>query len=511
MSFDFIPHTPTFILGIPLLFAFLTPLVSKISKDLRNILFLLGLLLTGLFVSLMSYEVFTVGSWIYVFGAEQPSPQNIFSFFRITFVADGFAALATITIAITAIGAGIYSFGYLKKDTGMDKFYTLFLLTLAGVNGMVLTGDLFNLFVWFEVTSVASCALVAFRNYRGESVEAALKYMVLSTIGGLFVLFSIGLLYGQYGVLNFALLSESISRTFLDKLALGILLVIFAMKASSVPMHMWAPDAYAEAPGAATPFIAITSLGSLFVLFRILFGLFGLSINPAVSGIALIVLGVLSMFVGVTMALVQDDLKRLIAYISVSQIGYMMMAIGVGLATLNTADYQNFGLLAMKGGLFHMINDGVYKALLFLSAIAVIYKTNLRSLNDLGGLAHKMPYTTVFFLIGALSIAGVPPLSGFSSKLIIYQSVYLFNPILAIIALVVSIITLAIVGKAFFNAFLGPDQGLAKNDVPTIMLMGMAILTIIVIIFTLFPNVVVSEIVTPAIEALVRSFQGVIP
>lgn len=155
-----------------------------------------------------------------------------------------------------------------------------------------------------------------------------------------------------------------------------------------------------------------------------------------------------------------------------------------------------------------MINDGVYKALLFLSAVAVIHKTDLRSLNDLGGLAHKMPYTTMFFLVGALSIAGIPPMSGFSSKLLIYQSVYLYNPILAVIALVVSIITFAIMGKVFFNAFLGPDQGLTDGEVSNVMLSGMAILTAVVILFTLFPNLVVSEIVTPAIEALTG---GVLP
>ncbi len=509
MTWDtLVTNSPTFILGIPLLFAFLTALSGRFSKKIGDTLFFIALIATAFFVSLMSYEVLTGESWFYVFGAEQPSPENIRSFFRITFAADGFAVLATITIMITAVAAGIYSYGFMKFETGLNKFYTLFLLTLAGVNGMVLTGDLFNLFVWFEVTSVASCALVAFKNYRGESVEAALKYMILSTVGGLVILFSIGLLYGQHGVLNYALLREGITGSFIDKLALGLVMVILAMKASSVPMHMWAPDAYGEAPGSVTPFIAITSLGSLFVLFRLLFSVFSLTV---VSGSILIILGTLSMIIGVSMALVQSDLKRLIAYLSVSQVGYMMMAVGVGLATLNTGDYDSFGELAMQGGLFHMINDGVYKALLFLSAVAVVHVTDIRSLNDLGGLAHKMPYVTFFFLLGALSIAGIPPLSGFSSKLLIYKSVYLYSPILAIVALVVSIITLAIIGKAFFNAFLGPDQGLVKRRVSKTMLLGMGILTVALVLFTLFPNIVVTEVVTPAIDALTETFEGVIP
>ncbi len=508
MSIDWVTHSPIFILGIPLLFAFLTPLVNKISKKLRNVLFLVGLLLTVFFVGMMSYQVLTDGSWFYVFGAQSPKAGSLLpDFYRITFIADSFSALATITIVITALAAGIHSLKFMEGHSGLGKFYTLFFLTLGGVNGMVLTGDLFNLFVWFEVTSVASCALVAFRNYRGESIEAALKYMILSTVGGLLVLFSIGLLYGEYGVLNYVLLTQRIGThpaVFANKLALGLLTVIFAMKSSSVPMHMWAPDAYSEAPGSMTPFIAITSMGSLFVLFRLYFDVFSFHLDPAIGGNILIILGVLSMFIGVTMAMVQSDLKRLIAYLSVSQIGYMLMAVGVGFATWKTAEFSEFGRLAMKGGLFHMLNDGVYKALLFLSAVAVFHATGKRDLNKLGGLAHKMPYTTILFLIGGLFIAGVPPLSGFSSKLMIYESVYLYNPILAVIALVVSIITLAVIGKAFFNVFLGPDQDMADGEVPKSMLFATGILLVILIGFTLFPNYVVSELIAPAVRALTR-------
>ncbi len=506
MSFDLITHSPTMVLGIPLLFAFLTPLADKVSKELRDAVFMMGLLLTVFFVFVMSYEVYTSGAWTYVFGGTESRPTSLTSYFRIMFAADGFSALATITVAITALGAGIYSFAFMDGHSGMEKYYALFLLTFAGVNGMILTADLFNLFVWFEVTSIASCGLIAFQNYRGKSVEAALKYMLISVIGGLFLLVSIGLLYGEYGVLNFYYLAAVMTGGLVDKIALAIIFVVFAMKASSVPMHMWAPDVYSESPGSVTPFIAITSMGSLFVLFRILFGMFRFSMGAVELGTLLIILGLLSMFIGVSMALKQSDVKRLIGYLSVSQIGYMLLAVGVGLTTLENGDYGTFGAMALEGGFFHMINDGVYKALLFLSAAAVVYATGTKDLNRLGGLAHRMPYTTVFFLIGGLSIAGVPPLSGFSSKLLIYKSIYLYHPILAIIALVVSIITFALIGKIFYNAFLGPDLGLTRGEVPTSMLAAMMILTVIVVVFSLFPNYVVAEIVVPAIEGL-----GVIP
>ncbi len=496
--------SPALILAIPLLFSFLIMLLGKFFKRSTQILFPLALILTSFFVGTMAIEVLTAESWMYVFGAEQPYPENGTSFFRIVFMADGFSVLATMTTATIAVVAGIYSYGYMKRESGLEKYYTLFLLTWVGINGMVLTNDLFNMFVWFEVTTIASCGLIAFQKYRLKSVEASLKYLLLSVAAGLFFLFSIGLLYGQHGVLNLHLLSGEMTGSFNDRLAVGLILVVFAMKSSSVPFHLWTPDVYGESPGSVSPFMAITSMGFLFALFRLLLNGFIGGISPEVVGLVLMVLGILSMLVGVMMALAHDDLRRLLAYLSISQIGYIMLVIGVGITTLDTGRYDEFGSLAFTGGLFHMINDAIYKALLFLSIITVVHVTGIRDKNQLSGIFHKMPYTSFFFLIGALSIAGVPPFSGFYSKFLIYQATFLYHPLLGLFAAVVSIFILVVMVKLFSNIFLGPKkEEESKVKIPKTMFVGMTLLAILVAVFSIIPHVVVSEIIVPAVEALV--------
>jgi len=279
----------------------------------------------------------------------------------------------------------------------------------------------------------------------------------------------------------------------------------FSMKAGTAPMHYWLPDAYGEAPTPITVMLGISTLSSLYALLRVLFTLFGSFSLLPVAGWVLICLGVVSMFVGVTMALKQDDIKRLIAYTAVSQAGFIFVAVGVGLATINSpALFNAFGENALKGGLFHLLNHGIYEALLFFSAGAIIYATGKRSLSSLSGLARKMPFTTIFFLLGAMAIAGIPPMNGFASKILIYESVYLFNPLLTVLALVVSVLTAVPFVKAFSSAFLGPElvEFNKVKEAPRGMLLGMAVLAVIAVFIGLFPGFVVETIIAPAASAL---------
>ena len=194
------------------------------------------------------------------------------------------------------------------------------------------------------------------------------------------------------------------------------------------------------------------------------------------------------------------------AYHAVSQTGYMLLGVGVGLAVLgNAAMMESFGMTAMEGGLFHIINHAMYKGLLFLTAGAIFYQVGTRNLNKLGGLGHEMKWTMVFFMIGALAIAGIPPFNGFASKLMIYESVFLFSPILSVIAMVVSILTLASFVKVFHSIFMGPKlpEYEEVREVPRFMLAGMGILAVLVILFGVFPEQVVNYLIAPAATALV--------
>ncbi len=510
-----IEQAPAMVVAIPLLFAFATPLWFKLSVKFGKLWALLGVLATTVLMYILAWEILSEGGEVttYLFGAEDSQlPLLGGNAVRISFAVDGMSAFMGLIMVTVSLAAVLYSFGFVKKYTGNDKFFTLLLLVLAANIGMVFTGDLFNLFVWFEVSSIALCGLTVFRSERGEAFEGAAKYLIYSTVAGLILLFSIGLLYGQYGHLNIKFLSEAIGGNaellMVDKVALGLMMTVFALKAGAVPMHMATPDAYSEAPAPVTAIFVTASQAGLYAMFRSVFTLYGSNIDLTIdllhaAGWIVIILGVLSMFVGVTMALVQKDIKRLMAYHAISQTGYMLLGVGVGMAVYATGGFDEFGRTAMTGGIFHIFNHALYKGLLFLTAGAIIYKAGTRDLNRMGGLGRDMKLTALFFIIGALAISGIPPMNGFASKFLIYESVFQFNPVIGAIAMLVSLLTLASFVKVFYSAFMGPRmKGMARGEVPASMLMGMAVLAGIILVFSFAPSLVVRSLVDPAVNAL---------
>ncbi|HEC81487.1 MAG TPA: NADH:ubiquinone oxidoreductase [Thermoplasmatales archaeon] len=500
-----ITHAPALLIAIPLFSAFITPLLSRIHHRIRDGFVVIVLAATDFLALLLAQDIYTHGIRRYVFGATLPSlthPTTVTIPVRIIFEVDGlsiFMVLISLTIAFVA---AIYSTSFFKKEDGLDRYYTLLFLLTVGMIGMELTGDMFNFFVFLEITSIASCALIAFWIDRGESLEAAFKYIVISSIGALFVLMAIGFLYGQYDALNIAMLAKNLQFTFIDKIALVLLLAALAMKAGIAPMHMWLPDAYGEAPPSVTIAVVAATQASLYGVLRVCFTLYGkgVELDMTTIGWLLVGLGLLTVFIGVTMALVQKSLTRTIAFAAVGEIGYMVIGAGTALA----ANLHGFANVALKGGVFHIFNDVLDIGLLFLVAGAVIYATKERDLNNLGGLAKKMKYTTIFFLIGLLAVAGMPPMNGFASKILIYESTYQLNPIISIIAILSSILLLAIFVKIFYSLFLGPELPHLKDvkEVPRGMLIAMAILTVLIIFFGLFPGYVLQTIVDPAVAAL---------
>jgi len=507
---DFIiTNAPALLVAIPLFAAFTIPLVGRISTAARN-LWVMGAMLAAAAVAfILAFTVFTSGTVIYVFGASAVNlavPLDSGGIpIRIIFTVDAMSAFMDIICAISGVSVLLYSLSSESRNSSLEGYYALFLLMITGVFGMVSTGDFFNFFVFLEILSLASAGIIAYRIDGGLAVEAALKYFVLSTLGAIFILFAIGIFYGQYDALNIAMIAQRMQYTMLDKIALVLLVAALAMKCGAVPMHFWTPDAYSMAPSSATAFLVVASQASLYGLFRVLFTMYNVTMNCITIGWIIIILGVLSMVVGVTMAIPQKDVKRLMAYHAISQTGYMLLGVGVGLAVLGNVALTNaFGFTAMEGGIFHIFNHAMYKGLLFLTAGVIFYRIGTRDLNKMGGLGHNMKYTMIFFIIGALAIAGIPPFNGFASKLMIYESVYIFNPILAIIAMVVSILTLASFVKVFHSIFMGPKlpEYADVKEAPLPMLLGMGILAAIVILVGLFPQPVVDGFVAPAAHAL---------
>ncbi|MDY0150077.1 MAG: proton-conducting transporter membrane subunit [Kiritimatiellia bacterium] len=505
-------HLPALLVAVPLFAAFTLPLVGRTGAPARTAWVFLGALLTAATGLLLAWQVFAHGPLLYVFGAAAPhvpTPMDSGGIpIRIIFQIDALGALMVVIASLSSLAIILYSLASDSRHSGKDSFYSLLFLLVAGVLGMVSTGDLFNFFVFLEISSLSGAALVAYRVDKGQAVEAGLKYALLSTVGALAFLVAVGLLFAQYNALNIAVVASRLQFTPLDQIALVLLAIPLAMKCGAVPMHFWTPDAYSTAPSSITAFLVVSSQASLYGLFRILFSLYGhlLEFSWLTFGWFLIILGVLSMFIGVTMAIPQKDVKRLMAYHAVSQTGYMLLGVGVGLAVLGNRDALDaYGRTAMAGGLFHILNHAMYKGLLFLTAGAIFFRTGTRNLNKLGGLGHHMPWTMVFFMIGALAIAGIPPFNGFASKFLIYESVFRFSPFLSIIAMLVSILTLASFVKVFHAMFMGAarTEFAQVREVPIPMIAGMAILAAVVIVTGLMPRPFIDHMILPAVNALV--------
>jgi len=521
-------HSPALIVAVPLLTGFLTPLVSRINDTARNLFAIIMLSITGFLIAILGYDVLTNGIRTYVFGGGNTVvtlPSGLMFHVRIIFEVDVmnvFMIFITIILAIIGI---IYSFSFMKKEDGLDKYYTIVLILIASTLGMELTGDLFNFFVFLEISCITSCALIAFWVHKGEALEAAFKYIVVSSIGALFFLFALGLLYAQYNALNMATIANSIQFSIIDQSALVLIIAALAMKAGIVPLHMWLPDSYGEAPQSITFILIAATQASLYGAFRVIFTLYGNvfnSINLAslnlvlttnTMGWIIIALAIITILVGVFMAFIQTDFKRLIAFAAVAEIGYIFLGIGVRLASkyvqytggnATAVAFTEYSSIALNGSIFHIINDCLDIGLLFLVAGAIYYATKESSLDKMGGLARNMKYTTIFFIIGLLAVSGMPPLNGFASKLMLYESTFQLNPIIAIIAVLASIMLLAVFVKVFYSAFMGPEQPKFKEvrEAPKGMLIAMGAIVVIIIIFGLFPNLVINNLVQPAANAL---------
>jgi multicomponent Na+:H+ antiporter subunit D len=386
-------------------------------------------------------------------------------------VLDGLSAFMLVTINLIAFFIMVYSVNYMEKYTDKWIFHTLFLLMLAGMEGVIITGDIFNLFVFLEIASVASYALVAYGT-EAEELEASFKYLVMSSVASLFVLLGIAFIYGYVSTLNMADIAMEISRKgpgHIISLISVLFIMGFGLKAALVPFHAWLPDAHPSAPAPISAMLSgvlIKALG-VYVLMRLFYNIIG--VNEAVLSV-LMVLGTLSMVLGVFLAIGQWDLKRLLAYHSISQIGYVVLGLGIGTP------------LGIIGGLFHLFNHSVFKSLLFLDSGAIEYALGTRDLKSMGGLKEKMPVTANTCLTASLSIAGIPPFNGFWSKLIIiFAAIQANRPGYALFAVLASVLTLASFMKVERYAFFGkPDvKNAGAKEVPGMMRLAMVMLALI--------------------------------
>jgi multicomponent Na+:H+ antiporter subunit D len=429
----------------------------------------------------------------------------------IELVCDGLSRLMLITINLVALVSILYAGAYMKRFTKVWLFEALFLLMTGAMNGVVLAGDLFNLFVFLEVAAIASYALVAF-GCESEELEAAFKYLVLGTVGSAMILLGVTILYSLTGHLNMAKVAELLPKVGATGpavlLAAALLLGGLALKDAMVPFHAWLPDAHPSAPAPISAMLSgvLIKASGVYVLVRIVFNVLGPSAEYAT---VLMVLGGVSMVIGVFLAIGQWDFKRLLAYHSISQMGYVVLAAGVAAEVMSRAvpDRAVAGL-CLLGALFHLFNHAAFKSLLFLSSGAIEQQAGTRQLKEMGGLVRRMPVTSFCCRVGALSIAGVPPFNGFFSKLIIIIALVLAgHPVLAALAAGVALMTLLSFVKVQRYALEGAPAGGAADAVeaPVRMCVALAVLAVICILGGLALIPLREILFDPAGEALLNA------
>lgn len=330
----------------------------------------------------------------------------------------GFFLAVTVLMLVTLVS--LYSIHYIEGEENEEKYYAMLLAMTAAMIGLGCARDLFNLWVWFEAMALTSYMLVAFYHRQRDSLEAGVKYIVQSAIGSLLVLFAIAIVFAQTGTLDLIALRPTLKGSGLISLAAGGLFFIgFGVKAAMVPMHTWLPDAHSQAPSGISALLSgVVIECGLVALLRAIGALQEVS---AAWGALMLAFGLLNMVVGNLMALRQTEVKRLLAYSSVAQVGYMMVGFGIAIA---------YGLQdGAAGGFFHIFNHAVLKGLAFLAAGVLLYAIHLARgehgplvLDDLNGAARRYPLSALAFSIAVLGLGGLPPLSGFMSKWQIFIS-----------------------------------------------------------------------------------------
>jgi multicomponent Na+:H+ antiporter subunit D len=419
------------LVAIPLGVAFVIPLATRLYPRLADVLCNLALFgLVLLCLALHGHEIiYHMGRW--------PTPNGI------DLRVDALTSLMLLTINGLALIVGLYSVAYLRRFTSHYSYYSLLLFVVAGTNGVAMSGDLFNLYVFMEVATIASYALVAFGG-EDEDLEASFKYAVLGGLSSSVILIGIALVYGMTGTLNMTHLASRLGETDAQaplQFALALFFCGFGVKAALVPFHTWLPDAYPAAPAPISAMLSgvVSKVIGLYVLARLLFNVFGMT-----DDLLLLMrwMGGITMVVGGLLALGQWDIKRLFAYSSISQVGLILLAFGFG---------TTWGVV---GALYHLVNHAVFKALLFLNSGQVEAAAGTRDLREMHGLGRTIPITAATCLVASLSLAGIPPLGGFWSKLIIVVAAIQTGHMgWAILVVVMSIVSLAYQLKVQKEAF----------------------------------------------------------
>ena len=469
------PHLPALQVVIPLLGALLAGLLRR-----GSVAFALALVVSWImpFISVaMLWQTLSSGPISYHLGGWEP-PWGIE--YRVDAL-NGFVLVLVSTVGAVIMPFARRSVAFEVAEGQQAWFYCMYLLCLTGLLGITVTGDAFNAFVFLEISSLSTYVLIALGHDR-RALLSAFQYLVMGTIGATFYVIGVGLLYLLTGSLNMVDIAARLGPAWAENsraivAALAFVTVGISLKLALFPLHVWLPNAYAYAPSWVTTFLSATATKvAIYLLVRFYFSIFGVAIDFRALPVTeiIIALSVAAMFVASFIAVFETNLKRMLAFSSVAQIGYITL--GIGLA--NQA--------GLTGGLVHVVNHALIKAALFLAAGAIFYRVGTVQLKELVGIGRKMPLTMAAFTIAGLGLVGTPGTSGFVSKW--YLALGALDKgwwVLVFLIVGSSLIALVYVGRVLEVAWLRePSAAIAHaNDPPLSMLLPLIVLATATIYF----------------------------
>lgn len=378
-------------------------------------------------------------------------------FFSLSIKVDNISLVVLLCIGIVSLATLLVARQSFEEERTKYNFTNLLLISIAGMNGVAMVDDIFSLYVFVEVGAVAAYILVAIHKDR-NGLRASFKYLMLSSISTVMMLSAISIMLLISGDLSFEGLRKSLQESLPDPqksalimLSMGIFICAISVKAGIMPFHGWLPDAYTSSPAPVS--ILLAGIGTkalgVYSLMRIFISVFAM--NESVKVVLLIIASVSIVF-GALAALVQHDMKKLLSFSSISQVGYIILGLGCGTP------------LAIFGAVFHFFNHSIFKSLLFVNAAAVESRTGDRNMERLSGLSERMPFTGISSVIGSMSAAGIPPLSGFWSKVIIILALWKSHlHFYALLAIFSSVITLGYMLTMQRKVFFGKIKEEYKN------------------------------------------------
>lgn len=414
----------------------------------------------------------------------------------IEWVDDGLASVIMVTLSLLAL-ISLINAGPTSPPTLGQRivpYYTLILMLISAVTGIVFAGDLFNVFVFLEVAALSGYALVGVAG--GKALVSAFRYLILGTLGASLYLLGVGYFYAATGTLNMADLAQRVPELMTSKAIVGGLIFMFlglGIKMALMPLHGWLPDAYTHAPDAISPFLAsLVTKVALIAWIRIMFWVVGAGAEIEHVPVLFLLeeLGALAAVVGAFLALTQHEVKRMFAYGGISHIGLILIGVGIGNPT------------GFAGGVFYLINDAVMQAALFFLAGAARYQYGVRTIEDLGRLRGQAPWMTGALIIMAMSMVGFPPTGGFFGKWYIILGALEAQNYLAVAAVIIStVLTLAYFIKLFERIFRDtqPSSGIIPVEAPLSMKVSIGVVSAAIILLGLFSDPIVGFLLDTAL------------